>query len=154
MSKTLVGTYHRAEAIACFDVLLTYQRFSLCYLQRATHLARTHPPRLLADALRYFDVHTAAAVQQCLRLGALSHDTYVRATLPLRYGGLGIRSTCRVMHSAWVTSFGAVVQRKAFKDDPTLAPHAAGFIADAPLTLPCLRDWSTAVDTQGRNYKS
>lgn len=144
-----VGAYHRAEAVACVDKLLTYQLFSLCYVQRVTHLARTHPPRLLCEALRYFDVNTAAAAAQCLQLGAISHDSQVRASLPPRYGGIAIRSTQRIMHGAFVCALGAAAKTDAFTKDPALAPHVARFVAnDQAPVLQCFHDWNTAAATR------
>ena len=143
-----VAAYHRADAVACVDRLLTYQLFTHCYVQRVTHLSRTHKPALLAKALRYFDVNTTAAAQHCLRLGALPHDAQIRASLPCRYAGIAIRSTLRAMNSAYVAGFGAAVKTCAFMDDAALGPHAATFLTDetAVATLPSFAAWRNAAD--------
>lgn len=55
------------EIITCRDSQLSYTLFRLCYLSRATFLARNTPPQASTDEFRRFDATTLAAVAGLLQ---------------------------------------------------------------------------------------
>jgi hypothetical protein len=68
------------EIITCRDPQLAYTLFRLCYLSRATFIARNTPPQASTDEFRRFDATTLAAVAGLLQepaattLSALRED--------------------------------------------------------------------------------
>jgi hypothetical protein len=55
------------EIITCRDTQLSFTLFRLCYLSRATFLARNTPPQASTDEFRRFDATTLAAVAGLLQ---------------------------------------------------------------------------------------
>ena len=72
--------------LQCRTILLRY-----CVVTKFQHLARTLPPSVSQHCLLHLDTETRAILCEMLDIAAISDEEFLRASLPLCYGGLGLK---------------------------------------------------------------
>jgi hypothetical protein len=72
---------------------------------KLTHILRTCPPDLIADAIASFDSRLRSILTNILRVPFITEDQWKHANLPVRMGGLGITSVAEIADPAY---FGSI----------------------------------------------
>ena len=124
-----------------------WQILAQCAGPRCHHFVRTVPP---SESRLYAEGHDTGMIEtMCSLLGGLTGDEEQKqmaqriATLPMRLGGLGLRSAVRMSHSAywasWADSLQMIVQRL-----PTVAAQVVANLANDQEAIGCLTELEEA----------
>lgn len=94
------------KSITKYHPEIAYLLLAQCVNSRPQHLLRSVPPWILAEAaLQFDDIIDQAIKVLCQCSGALpAHAALIRA-LPIRSGGLGMRSASTTAAAAWASSW-------------------------------------------------
>ena len=74
-------------------------------MTRLNHLARTVPPSLFSSAAGIHDMLTHQAFCAITGLDSLSDSHWQQAILPVKYGGLGLRSAAEISNAAYIAGW-------------------------------------------------
>ena len=84
----------------CSFLLLRY-----CYVTRVNHLARTVPPSLFSSTAGIHDMLTHQTFCAITGLDSVSDSHWQQAILPVKYGGLGLRSAAEISNAAYIAGW-------------------------------------------------
>jgi hypothetical protein len=135
--------------LQCRWVLLKY-----CCESRLNHVLRNVPPSLVTSLCERHDTQLWGAVCALLHLSPAQHAVSRQlATLPLRLGGLGLRSAVRVRWAAYFASWADSLEMIAARF-PRLSSHIHASLHSSeyyavPACLRELRDCGSVLDTVG-----
>ena len=121
-------------------LLLTYSA-----VPRANHLIRIVPPSVIRDYAMRHDEALWACFCRLIEGDSLAGDTIAQqvASLPARFGGLGVRSAVRTSPAAyfasWVDSLPALTDK-----DNDLAQRIVSCLEHDPSSVPCLAEAAEA----------
>ena len=129
------------------DLQCAWQILAQCAGPRCHHFVRTVPP---SESRSYAEGHDAGMMEtMCSLLGGLTGDEEQKqmaqkiATLPMRLGGLGLRSAVRMSHSAcwasWADSLQMIAQRL-----PIVAAQVVANLANDQEAISCLTELEEA----------
>src|ERR1044071_730006 len=76
-------------------------------LPRLSYLSRVVPPEVLLPAAEWFDSSVRSTFSKRLRDPPLSADMSLRISLPIRFGGFGLRPVVRVSPIAYACSLAS-----------------------------------------------
>ena len=94
-------------------ILPTHHAFTLlrsAILPRLSFLSRVVPPEILLPAASWFDDRIRSIFCERLRLSDLSGDLALRVSLPVRFGGFGLRSVVRSSPIAYACSLASAAR--------------------------------------------
>ena len=91
---------------------LNFNSFEVCLsLPKINHLLRTVPPGKVLRQLSSFDQHLRRAFE-LLSLSSLSDVAWKQASLPIKYGGLGLRLANKASYFPFIGSGSCNSTRK------------------------------------------
>src|ERR1700733_663204 len=92
------------------QLLPSHHAFALlrsAVLPRLSYLSRVVSPEILLPAAEWFDSSVRGTFSKRLREPALSADVSLRISLPVRFGGFGLRPVVRVSPVSYVCSLAS-----------------------------------------------
>ena len=120
--------------------------YSPCHVTRVNHFARTVCPSLFSSAAEMHDLLSRRTFYALLGMHNISDYHWHQASLPIRFGGFGLRPVVDISSSAFVVSWAFFLS--AFPDRfPLLHPKIGDLLKDEASSDSLLRfHLHTAVD--------
>ena len=109
VQSKIVPSMRRVVDVAKESLQLAVSLLQSVHVPRMVYLLRLHTPAATLDAARCFDAAMREVFEAMLGY-ELMDDDWDRATLPLRFAGLGLRSMERTRHAAFLASFCGVLR--------------------------------------------
>ena len=90
------------------DLQCSFLLLKHCHVTRVNHLARTVPPSLFSSTAGIHDMLTHQNFCAITGLDSLSDSHWQQAILPVKYGGLGLRSAAEISNAAYINGWAQV----------------------------------------------